>query len=95
MEQVQRLNATVYWLTYSPFLQPFTVRPKTKEDLEARSGTNYAAVCGLPASGLDSGAARFGAGRIALCAGRAFSYAAARPGDFVRHTNRGAHLELP
>jgi VWFA-related protein len=34
MERVQRLNATVYWLTYSPMLEPFTVRPKTKEDLK-------------------------------------------------------------
>ena len=34
MAQVQRLNATVYWLTYSPFLQPFTVKPKTAEDLK-------------------------------------------------------------
>jgi len=34
MERVQRLNATVYWLTYSPFLQPFTVKPKTAEDLK-------------------------------------------------------------
>jgi VWFA-related protein len=34
MERVQRLNATVYWLTYSPFLQPFTVKPKTMEDLK-------------------------------------------------------------
>jgi VWFA-related protein len=32
MERVQRLNATVYWLTYSPFLEPFTVKPKTAED---------------------------------------------------------------
>ncbi len=30
MEEVQRQNAAVYWLTYSPFLQPFTARPKTK-----------------------------------------------------------------
>lgn len=29
MEEVQRQNAAVYWLTYSPFLQPFTARPKT------------------------------------------------------------------
>ena len=29
MELVQRLNATVYWLTWSPFLEPYTVRPKT------------------------------------------------------------------
>jgi hypothetical protein len=34
MEQVQRLNASVYWLTYSAFLQPFTVRPKTAADLK-------------------------------------------------------------
>lgn len=33
-EQVERLNATVYWLTYSPFLEPFTVKPKTMEDLK-------------------------------------------------------------
>ena len=34
VEQVQRLNASVYWLTYSPFLEPFTVKPKTAEDLK-------------------------------------------------------------
>ncbi len=34
MERVQRLNAAVYWLTFSPFLQPFTVKPKTAEDLK-------------------------------------------------------------
>jgi len=30
MEQVQRLNATVYWLTYSPFcnLSPLDPRPR-------------------------------------------------------------------
>jgi VWFA-related protein len=32
--QAQRLNASVYWLTFSPFLQPYTVRPKTMEDLK-------------------------------------------------------------
>ena len=32
MEQVQRLNAEVFWLTFSPFLQPWTVKPKTVED---------------------------------------------------------------
>jgi VWFA-related protein len=31
-ERAQRLNASVWWLTFSPFLQPFTVRPKTMED---------------------------------------------------------------
>ena len=34
MEQVERLNAAVYWLSYSPFLEPFTVKPKTAEDLK-------------------------------------------------------------
>ena len=32
MERVERLNAAIYWLTFSPFLQPFTVKPKTVED---------------------------------------------------------------
>jgi len=32
MERAQRLNAAIYWLTYSPMLQPFTVKPKTVED---------------------------------------------------------------
>jgi VWFA-related protein len=31
MEQVQRLNAAVYWLTFSPFFQPFTVKEQTVE----------------------------------------------------------------
>jgi VWFA-related protein len=34
MEQVQRQNAVIYWLTFSPFLEPFTVKPKTAEDLK-------------------------------------------------------------
>jgi len=34
MERMERLNAVVYWLTYSPLLQPFTVKPKTAEDLK-------------------------------------------------------------
>lgn len=34
MERVERLNAAVYWLTYSPMLQPFTVKAKTAEDLK-------------------------------------------------------------
>jgi VWFA-related protein len=32
MALAQRLNAAVYWLTYSPFLEPYAVRPKTVED---------------------------------------------------------------
>lgn len=34
MEQVERLNAAVYWLTFSPLLEPFTVKAKTAEDLK-------------------------------------------------------------
>jgi len=34
MERVQRLNVAVYWLTYSPLLEPFTVKSKTAEDLK-------------------------------------------------------------
>jgi VWFA-related protein len=34
MERAQRENASVYWLNYSPFLQPFTVKPKRMEDLK-------------------------------------------------------------
>lgn len=34
MQQAQRLNVAIYWLTYSPFLQPFTVKPKRAEDLK-------------------------------------------------------------
>jgi VWFA-related protein len=32
--RAQRTNAAVYWLTWSPFLQPFTVKNKVKEDLK-------------------------------------------------------------
>jgi VWFA-related protein len=32
MEEVQRQNATVYWLTYSPFAQPFTGKQKMTLD---------------------------------------------------------------
>lgn len=34
MEQAQQANVAIYWLTYSPFLQPFTVKSKTAEDLK-------------------------------------------------------------
>jgi VWFA-related protein len=37
VERVQRTNTAIYWLTYSPFLQPFTVRSKTNEDLKPES----------------------------------------------------------
>jgi len=51
MERVQRLNAVVYWLTYSPFLQPFTVKPKTAEDLKPeaeRIKVQKCALCPVP-----------------------------------------------
>ena len=47
MEQVQRLNAAVYWLTYSPFLQPFTVKPKTAEDLKPEAERIKVQKCAL------------------------------------------------
>lgn len=47
MEHVQRLNAAVYWLTYSPFLQPFTVRPKTQEDLKPEAERIKVAQCAM------------------------------------------------
>jgi VWFA-related protein len=51
MEQVERLNASVYWLTFSPFLEPFTVRPKTAEDLkpeDERTKVQKCALCPAP-----------------------------------------------
>jgi VWFA-related protein len=51
MAQVERLNAAVYWLTYSPMLQPFTVKPKTAEDLkpeEERIKRPACAACPAP-----------------------------------------------
>jgi hypothetical protein len=47
MERVQRLNAAVYWLTYSPFAQPFTVKPKTVEDLKPEAERVKARKCAL------------------------------------------------
>jgi VWFA-related protein len=45
MEHVQRLNATIYWLTFSPFLQPFSVKPKTAEDLKPEAERIKMAQC--------------------------------------------------
>jgi VWFA-related protein len=47
MERVQRLNATIYWLTYSPFLAPFTVKPKTAEDLKPEAERIKVQQCAL------------------------------------------------
>lgn len=47
MEQVERLNAAVYWLTYSPFLEPFTVKPKTAEDLKPEAERIKVQKCAL------------------------------------------------
>jgi VWFA-related protein len=51
MERVQRLNVAVYWATYSPFLQPFTVKQKTAEDLRPeaeRIKSRQCALCPAP-----------------------------------------------
>jgi len=47
MERVERLNAVVYWLTYSPLLQPFSVKPKTAEDLKPEAERNKSQTCAL------------------------------------------------
>jgi VWFA-related protein len=52
VEQVERVNAAVYWLTFSPFLEPFTRKAMTAEDLkpiDQRVKTNHCAPnCGHP-----------------------------------------------
>jgi VWFA-related protein len=47
MQRTQRLNAAVYWLTYSPFLEPFTVKPKTAEDLKPEAERIKVQKCAL------------------------------------------------
>jgi VWFA-related protein len=37
LEAAQRQNVLIYWLTYSPFLEPFTAKPKEEKD---KSGHN-------------------------------------------------------
>jgi len=54
MEQVERLNAAVYWLTYSPFLEPFTVKPKTAEDLKPEDERIKVQKCALCPSSDDT-----------------------------------------
>ena len=56
MARAQRLNATVYWLTWSPFLQPFTVRPKTMEDLKPEARRIRVKKCALCPEPDDRGA---------------------------------------
>ena len=51
VERIQRLNVAVYWLTYSPFLEPFTVKPKTAEDtkpIDERIKTRKCDFCADP-----------------------------------------------
>ncbi|MGO4879500.1 MAG: VWA domain-containing protein [Bryobacteraceae bacterium] len=51
MERLQHVNAAVYWLTYSPFMQPFTTRPKTAEDekpIDERIKVRKCALCPAP-----------------------------------------------
>ena len=47
MQRSQRLNVAVYWLTYSPFLQPFTVKPKTAEELKPEAERIKVQECAL------------------------------------------------
>jgi VWFA-related protein len=47
VERIQRLNPAIYWLTFSPFLQPFTVRPKTAEDQKPIDERIKVQKCGL------------------------------------------------
>ncbi|HLK69708.1 MAG TPA: VWA domain-containing protein [Bryobacteraceae bacterium] len=48
MEHAQKLNAAVYWLTYSPMLEPFTVKGrKTAEDLKPEEERIKVAKCAL------------------------------------------------
>src|SRR5579862_1142690 len=47
MERAQRLNAAVYWLTYSPLMEPFTVKPKTAEDLKPEAERVKVQKCAL------------------------------------------------
>ena len=51
VERVQRMNAAVYWLTFSPFLQPFTAKPRTREDekpIDERIKMRQCALCPAP-----------------------------------------------
>lgn len=47
MERIERANATVYWLTFSPFLEPFTVKPKTAEDLKPEAERIKRTACSI------------------------------------------------
>lgn len=58
MERVQRLNASVYWLTYSPFLEPFTVKPKTVEDTKPEAERIKVPKCALCPAPDDRGVPR-------------------------------------
>ena len=51
MAEVQKLNIAVYWLTYSPFQQVFTVKSKTVEDTKPeaeRIKVQQCATCPAP-----------------------------------------------
>jgi VWFA-related protein len=51
MENAQRLNVAVYWLTYSPFAETFTGKPKTVEDTKPeaeRIKVKKCALCDAP-----------------------------------------------
>ena len=52
LHEAQRQNVLIYWLTYSPFLEPFTAKPKTVKSKD-------------PEQGRRSAAARYGSGQPA------------------------------
>ena len=45
-DRAQRLNASIWWLTFSPFLQPYTVRPKTMEETKPEATRIKKQACG-------------------------------------------------
>lgn len=95
VERVQRLNATIYWLTYPPFLEPFTARPRTMEDLKPEAERIREPICaGCPAP--DTRGAPFdpGPGGAALCLGGADSITPAGSLRIVHENYRWARFKL-
>jgi VWFA-related protein len=45
--RAQKLNAAVFWLSFSPFLQPYTVRPKTVEDTKPEAERIKGPTCAM------------------------------------------------
>jgi VWFA-related protein len=93
MEQVERANAALYWLTYSPFLEPFRVNPKTAEVLKPeaeRIKVQRCALCALPRQHRRS--ARFRTGQLDLWARRGDAVEEAGLGELVQYDHRRTDL---